>query len=491
VSTGQGCRDPLCQNSWMRILLSAFLVLVAVACGGGQPEAGMTIAEHAALLRASWVQGRDEVGHRLHRLRNVQAILDLGGALQPDRKQMTMLYLAAGDHVAPLGLCENLSEGVPCRLIMTEVDAGVQEGIAEALEDLESAGCIWALTSGPKIEGPNGTRMWTGKLGPRSFSVELRVTDPDRATPLVTPEMIEGVDLVISHDWSGEPLGNLQVIWWYLQAARENPQAPPPLMIEDLRKHPYETDVGPFVPVATTEAPYGHRASDAGPGRHGRVELGTQIFGGAVLLTFDDPWWRLLSDQQLESVFDFLLLNQFDIDRQNVLEGGADPLLAPMLLDWWTGYGARGVNGEAITPGRGGTRERMIEAAIVARECAGSKITEIFTNRLELYHSLLALRAQGVDTLDLMPSARYQRRPAPGGFPSMEMERLFRQALRRIGMMRSERRVFGEEAVVLLAGFPQNFVSEPSEGGDMDLLRRRYRQCARKVHGRIGINAAD
>jgi hypothetical protein len=381
---------------------------------------------------------------------------------------MTMLYLASGAHLAPLGLCENLPEGVPCRLIMTEIDAGVQGGIAEALEDLESAGCIGGLTSGPEIEGSLGTRQWTGKLGQRPFSIELRISDPERGAALVTADMLEGIDVVISHDWSGEPLGNLQVIWSYLQAARENPQAPPPLMIEDLRKHPYETDVGVFLPAATTDAPYGHRASDAGPGRHGRVELGTPIFDGAVLLTFVDPWWRALSDQQLESVFDFLLLNQFDIDRQNVLEGGADPLLAPMLLDWWTGYGARGVNGEAITPGQGGTRERMIEAAIAAQNAAGLAVAGIFAARIELYGNLMALRAQGVDTLDLMPSARYTRRPAPNNFPTPEMERLYRQALRRVGLMRAEREGFAEEAKRLLNILPNGSALEAT---NVDELR--------------------
>jgi hypothetical protein len=410
-------------------------------------------------------------------------MLDLGRVLQPEGKQMTMLYLAAGDHVAPLGLCENLPEDVSCRLIMTEIDAGVQGGIAEALGDLESAGCIWALKSGPEIDGAQGTRTWTGKLGLRQFSIELRISDPERGAPLVTSEMLEGIDLVISHDWSGEPLGNLQVIWWYLQAARVNPGIPPPLMIEDLRKHPYETDVGPFLPAAATDAPFGHRASDAGPGRHGRVELGTPIFGGAALLTFDDPWWRALSDQQLESVFDFLLLNQFDIDRQNVLEAGSDPLLAPFLLDWWTGYGARGIRGEAITLGQGGMRERMIEAAIAAQNAAGPEVAEVFAARIELYGNLLALRAQGIDTLDLMPSARFKRRPAPNDFPTPEMERLYRQALRRVGMMRAEREDFSKEAGELLVGFPLDLAPGLLERADPDLLRRRYRQCVLRVQG--------
>ncbi len=383
----------------------------------------------------------------------------------------TILYLASGDHLAPLGLCELLPEGAPCRLIMTEIDAGVQEGIDVALADLEGAGVCDGVLSDTGIEGRSGRRIWRGTMGSRPFSVELRVSDPNVGAPLVIGEMVAEVDLVISHDWSGEPLGNFQVIFRFLEATRQNPGVATPLMIEDLGAHPYEIDLGPFVPAATSEATFGHRDSDAGPGRHGQVELGTPIFGGAVMLTFGDPWWRVLSDQQLESVFDFLLLNQFESDRQNVLEGGSDPLLAPMLLDWWTGYGARGIRGDAITLGPGGTRERMIEAAIATRSGAGPTVAAIFGARLDLYRDLLALRARGHDTLDLMPSARYTRRPAPNDFPTPDMERLYRQALRQVGLMRTEREDFAAEAAELLKILPSR---SPERGGDETTLRRDY-----------------
>ncbi len=453
----------------MRMLSVFFLVLTAMACGGSYEfEVGPTVADHAAALRAAWAEGQVDVGTELHRLRNLEAMIELVEALQPDQRPRTILYLASGDHLAPLGLCELLTEDLPCRLIMTEIDVDVQEGIAEVLSDLQLAGCISGLTGGPAIKGRSGTRGWAGKLGSRPFFVELRVSDPDQMAPLVTPEMLDEADLVISHDWSGEPLGNLQVVHGYLQAARKNAALPPPLMIEDLQAHPYETDIGAFSPAAASAGNYGHRASDAGPGRHGRVELGTPIFGGAVLLGFADAWWRELSDEQLAGVFDFLLLNQFDIDRQNVLEGGSDPLLAPALLDWWTGYGARGIDGEAITPGPGGTRERMIEAAMAAQEVAGTQVAEVFARRLELYGTLLALRARGIDTLDLMPSARLQRRPEVGAFPSEEMERLYRQALRRVGVMRAEREGFAEEAKRLLTILPNGSALEAT---DVDELR--------------------
>ncbi len=466
---GSAWPSHLCQNAQMRMFSVLFLVVTAVACGGLEEAAVTpTVADHAAALRAKWSQGQVEVGPELHRLRNLEAMLELVEALPPDQRPQTILYLASGDHLAPLGLCDLLPDGVPCRLVMTEVDGGVQEGIADALTELQSAGCLKAFESGPEIAGRAGTRRWTGKLGSRPFSIELRISDPELAAPLMMPEILEEADLVISHDWSGEPLGNLQVIDEFLQAARKNSALPPPLMIEDLQAHPYETDLRPFSPIAVSAENYGHRASDAGPGRHGRVELGTPIFGGAVLLSFADAWWRELSVEQLSSVFDFLLLNQFDIDRQNVLEGGSDPLLAPALLDWWTGYGARGIDGKAITPGPGGTRQRMIEAAIAARDAAGPEVSEVFARRLGLYRELLALRAQGIDTLDLMPAARYQRRPSPGHFPSDEMEQLFRQALRRIGVMRAEREAFAEEAKTLLNILPNGSVPDAT---DVDELR--------------------
>ena len=459
----------------MRLSALGFIGALIIGCGGTPTgSANVSIAEHVASLSAAWSEGRTEVGPVLHRLRNAEAMTELVGSLPPSERPETILYLASGAHLAPLVVCEALPGGRPCRLIMTEIDAGVQNGIEAGLEELQNAGCLRGLKSGPAIEGSSGRRMWSADLvGGRPVTVELRVFDPRDDAPLVTAALADEADLVISHDWTGDPLGNLQVIRWFLGAARERAGSPPLLMIEDLRRHPYPVDLDVFSPVASTTKPYGHRESDAGPGRHGRVELGTPIFGGGVLLAFSDPWWRKLSTDQLEGSFDFLLLNEFDIDRQNVLEGGEDPLLAPMLLDWWTGFGARDIDGSRIVPGAdGGTRKRAITAAIAARDVASPGIARIFSDRLRLYGVLLALRAQGVDTLDLMPAARFRRRPKPGAFPSEAMERLYRQALRHIDRMQAEREAFRPVAGELLEVIPER---DRPAAADPNDLRRMYR----------------
>ncbi|RLE22534.1 MAG: hypothetical protein DRJ65_13665, partial [Acidobacteria bacterium] len=257
---GSAWPSHLCQNAQMRILSVFFLVLMVMACGGIEENAvAPTVAVHAATLRAAWAEGRVEVGPELHRLRNIEAMIEVVEALPQLERPRTILYLASGDHLAPLGLCDLLPTGVPCRLIMTEIDAGVQPGIDSGLNDLDSAGVCDALVSDAMIEGRVGTRIWRGTMGSRSFSVELRVSDPELNAPLVTAQMLAEVDLVISHDWSGEPLGNLQVVHWVLQANRQNPGVATPLMIEDLGRHPYETDLMPFAPGSRSTRAYGHR----------------------------------------------------------------------------------------------------------------------------------------------------------------------------------------------------------------------------------------
>jgi len=371
-------------------------------------------------------------------MRDAEAMKELVSGMIPERRPARITYVASGSHLAPLILCDQLPAAQACEIVMTEIDANVQQGISEELATLEEAGCIRVKDPGSKIVSLPGERVWQLDLDGRNVVLKLRLTDPSDAAGLFSPQLLRGRDLLISHDWAGDPLGNLQVIREYLAAARALDTDPPLLMIADLQAHPYPVDLEFFGVVARSGFPYGHRDSDGGVGRHGRIELGTPVFGGAVLLDFKPPWWREMNDEELDAFFNFLLFNQFDLDRRNVITGGADPMLAPGLLDWYTGFGARDIRGRFLRPD-GAYAVRMLEAAAHAGTAMDEELRERLGCRIELFRTLMALRAAGVDTLDLMPAARFERRPVPGDFPDGRMESLYHEALRKAGTFRNER----------------------------------------------------
>ncbi len=450
--------------------------LPAVAAGVDDPVSAVVPALEAA--------GAKVPSRLRHQLRNHRAVAELVAALPEDRRPADILYLASGSHLGALAACSGLPAGIPCRLVFTEVDAAVQQDLAAGFAALAAAGAVSDVESGRPLGEAGGRRRWRFALDGRPVSLTLDVVPPGDDPPLVRPELLRDADLVISHDWSGDPIGNLEVIRELLAAAdAAGLEGPPLLMIEDLEAHPYPVDLTLLGPLARTSAPYGHRGSDAGLGRHGEVELGTPLFGGGVVLGFGDGWWRNVGDRQRAAVLDLLLLSEFDDRRRNVLEGGSEPLLAPALLDWWTGYGER-------TLGGGGLRRAPIprlaavDGALAVLPRLGDDLRWRLACRLRLYRCLLEARAAGFEIEQLMPAASLDRRLAPDQFPSDEMRRLYREALRHIGRMREERRAVAEatapvlerlrseEVVRATASCPCGLPSEP----DPDAWAAAYRE---------------
>lgn len=429
----------------MFLILCLFLM---IGCKADQPR--QSLKNYLRDLKSRLQQSPEsaELRSTLQRLRNAEAMSALVERLSPAERPSRITYIASGDHLAPLILCEALPEGKDCEILMTEIDAGVQEGISAGLEDLEREGCIAGLERVQEISGSFGEADWAFRLAAHRIRLRLLVADPSRHSGLIRPDLLEGRDLVISHDWAGDPLGNLQVIRQFLERARKIAGPPPMLMIENLEAHPYPVDLEFFGPRARSDLPYGHRDADEGAGRHGRIELGQPVFGGGILLGFDDPWWKNISDSDLDLFFDFLLFNEFDFGRQNVISGGPKPVVAPLILDWWTAFGSRDIRGARIED-RGGMRKRMLN---VLPEIAGlmpEKLRQRLACRAALYLSLLELESAGVETLKMMPSAGLEKLSGP--FPDGGMQRLYRQSLRRIGEFRQSRQTINREAGLLLA----------------------------------------
>ncbi len=454
-----------------------------IDAGGRQQVAGSVLLARVRSLETRLAGGADateaaRVNAELHQLRNADAMLEMVTALPPAERPASILYLAAGSHLAPLDLCEALPAGAPCTLRLTEINPAVQGPIQGLLETLRLAGTISDLVPGDTITGPAGERRWRFGLAGHPVTLELVVRTAGEGgapPPLVLAADLDQARLVVSHDLTGDPLGNLRVIQQYMLAAREADLfPPPPLMMEDLERHPYPVDLSLFVPRARSALPYGHRTSDAGVGRHGGVELGPPLFAGGVLLTFSDPWWREVEPATLAGVLDFLLLNESDTRRQNVLEGGAEPLLAPALLDWWTGFGYRTI-AEQDLRGDPAARQRMLAAVQAVLPRLSRELGQRLACRVRLYRSLLELEAAGGDLRPLLPSARPHREPQPGGFPSPQMEELYRAAEARGELYRHDEeqgRLQARELLVSLAspGW-QNLLAScpvelPSAGGD-------------------------
>ncbi len=336
-------------TTWLALML---VLLLPAACTGdpakrpASKEASVSLTALVARLEQAVATDSAAAESRrlLHQLRNGPAMAELVASLPAQDRPQRLLYLAAGSHLAPLVVCEALPGDAACSLRYTEIDASVQERIERGLQALHLEGCLSAPSSTAAFTSADGERTWHFELAGHAVDLTLLVTVPGAGSSLLSPDDLVWPQLVISHDWSGDPIENLRVIRAYLLAARaERPATLPLLMIEDLERHPYPIDLTLFMPLARTALPYGHRASSAGIARHGGEELGVGLFGGGVLLGFGHTWWLQGEQASLDGVLDLLLLNRFDSKRQNVLEGGDDPLLAPALLDWWTAFGDRSV----------------------------------------------------------------------------------------------------------------------------------------------------
>jgi hypothetical protein len=371
-----------------------------------------------------------------HRTRNARAMVDAVAALPAEDRPSRILYLASGAHLAPLALCGFAPEGQPCQLVFTEVDADVGTDIHDALVVAARAGRIADLESVPDGEDAPPT-SWTFTAADRSIGLELRVRP--EADNLIIAEDLRDADLVINHDWSGEPLGNLRVIDEFLEAVHAaGLDTPPMLMIEDLEAHPFPIDLAILTPVARSRGLYGHRTGDGGVGMHATVELGPSLFGGAVILDFGDPWWRGLESDQRRAVLDLLSLSGFDDRRRNVLEGGPTPMVPPLVLDWWTGFGERTLSTDEVNASPG-TRRRAISTAAALRSDSAPGRTAHLNRLLATYRALLMALAVGADADELWPDHAGFRTLDPSAFPTDAMRQAQREALRHIREFRPTR----------------------------------------------------
>ena len=481
----------------MRILprLAAALLVIAGSLpsdadgrsGQGSGDgSGVIRSYHDSLaLRLAASPGDADAQRQWSTFRHVEAMVDLVAQLPSDRRPRSLLYLAGGSHLAPLALCELLPAGEPCVLVSTDVDPAVATRIGRGLAELAGADRIADLEA--------GSSHWRFRLAGHPVELKLQPV-PAGSVPDVDPAWLEHADLVITHDWSGDPLECLRVVYRVLVAARSaEPEHTPMLMLEDLERHPYPIDLGLLSPLARTTAPYGHRGSLPGQAGHGATEVGAPQFGGAVLLGLSDPWWRKVSPTTLRAVFDLLLFNEFGDQRRNVLEGGDDPLLAPAPLDWWTGFGVRTVAGEDLASLDDGL-------AAIARAAAGAAPAmepadrQRLACRLQLLRTLAHALAAGADVEQLMPAGGLSRRPVPGRFPNPEMEAAHRDSLRHAGDYRADMEARVPQAARLAAALDgpelRDTLAEcPSEGpnpGDVAAAgwAAAYRQLAASLHAR-------
>ncbi len=332
---------------------------------------------------------------------------ELACRLPARRRPSSILYVASGIHLAPLVLCEALPAGTPCRLDLTETDPSAAGPIGDLLADLQGTGVVKDLVA-------VGRQEWRFVLSghPVRLRFELAGDEGGRDPPLITPGILADHDLVVSHDWAGDPVGNLRVILWHLRAARHlTSQLAPMLMIEDLEAHPFPVDLQIFGVLARTSRPYGHRVAGGTVGRHGAIEAGTPLFGGAVVLGFDDEWWRKVPEDDLGSVLDLLIFSRFGWFRRNVLVPGNPPLAAPEALDWWSGYGARTVEGE-LEPLSAQLVERMVEAAVRAGGKMSPPTREALCREVRALSTTLERMARGARP-SMVPLGRVEPRQLP------------------------------------------------------------------------------
>ena len=419
------------------------------------------LAELHDLFREELESGQDlsarpSVQALVHSTRNAPAFRNLAESIPPERQPERVLYLASGSHIAPLAVCEALPPEQPCRLTLTEIDASVQCDLESFFHEARRRGYLRSIDDSGRLEDGTGVRTWRFRVGSRPVTVDLHLrgeSGESGPSPLVPHELLRDTDLVISHDWSGDPFGNLDVILRLLEGSRAaDLDRPPLLMIEDLEKHTFPVDLGFFSILARTDETYGHRGSNSGIGRHGPVELGPPIFGGGVVLGFDEPWLRWTDDTTLRSFGDFLLLNRYDGGRRNVLEREPDTVLVPELLDWWSGFGTRSLTGGDFSRNPE-LRRRAVEAALHIADKLDEPLATRLACRLELYRTVLGMRARGTGSRVNHPTQHNVRLLKVDEFPLPAMQDLYREALRHTGQHRAQRDADQALALELLGLF--------------------------------------
>jgi hypothetical protein len=417
-----------------------------------------------------------------HRWRNAPAMVAAVKALPEHARPSRFLYLASGAHLAPLALCELIPDDRPCELVFTEVDPEVGRRIHVALTAAAQAGRLTELVS-PAAPVDPPSRSWGFSADGRVVRLELRVRP--EADSLVAADDLRDTDLVINHDWSGDPLGNLRVIDEFLYAVHSaGLETPPMLMIEDLEAHPFPVPLGLFSPVTRGNGDYGHRTSDEGVGLHGTVELGPALFGGAVILDFSDAWWRNLDTDRRRAVLDLLLLAGCDDRRRNVLEGGSVAMVPPLVLDWWTGFGERTVSTDELNASPE-PRLRAITAAAALRSDSTPERNAHLNRALSTYRALLEALAAGAHTDSLWPYHADFRTLEPSAFPTDAMRQAHREALRHIREFRPAR----EHSLQVAA--PPSRRCRCSTRRSRTLARNRQRtRPTRKPRGRITTGAS-
>ena len=370
----------------------------------------------------------------LNQMRNHEAMADLVARIAWDKRPTAILYAASGAHMAPL----DIAAWYPCsskyQFVYTDVNHGVQADIQGFLDLLKESKSIKSLEGGLPITGDSGETTWNFKMGEDPASLKLIVSKDGfskRGNRLFPADALKGIEMVINHDWSGDQQENLKLIYDFLVTVKDgNVQKIPFFAIENLEAHPYPVDLTFFEKIADTVKPYGQREPIPVPeGIKEKLELGTPLYGGGAVLSFGTPWWRKLDAGTLKGFCDFLLFCEFDNERLNVLSGGENPLIAPPILDWATGFGFRDVLGQDVRLDRG-TKAKMLQAAATVYDLLPEVPKRRLSLRMLQYRCLLEIQGAGGDVSPLMPSARFQRRAGSekDPFQNREMEEKYRDA---------------------------------------------------------------
>jgi hypothetical protein len=385
--------------------------------------AGAAPQHHSPLLAAA---GRTTDAARRRQLRHLAAVRELIAALHPAERPRRILYLGSGSHLAPLAACELLPLGASCELTLRERDPGVAAPLIALLQGLADDGTISRLATMTDAGG----QRWSFALDGVAVHLRLDVdptTAPGEIGTLLRAGDLRTYELVVVHDWSGDPFENLRLLHQVLDlAAAEEAAAPLPLvMVEDLRRHSYGVDIAFFGVRAATALPYGHReTTPAGP------EEGPPSFGGAVVLDLAPSWWRAANARQRSDLLDLLLVSQHDLRRRNVLAAGEPPRVAPVVLDWWSGFSSRSVR-DADLRNEPDWRQRLLAST--------SRLTPLLTTQLAV--RLACHHAAWAAALELL--ARGDELPDDGTVvdeasrPRWEAD--YRQALHAAPALRAER----------------------------------------------------
>lgn len=314
-----------------------------------------------------------------HNIRHYKAFKEILHNFNYSKEKITVLYPASGAHIAPFEIFHN-GNFKEVNFIFTEIDVKVIPKLEILLQEMQKEGSYKNLSSKifplenlkyykipppTVISSQDIIKNWvektineTGEAPPLkvifSFEYKKSIVNlhlifkgnviENGITDYYRPEDFEKADLLISHDLSFDPRENLALLKTFIDSACILNKNKIFVLIEDLENYPQPLDLSLFNIVKRTNKPYGHSSYFKLPdGNILETEGDFSLYEGAVLLEPNLELFCKLNNYERNTIFNLILFKDYAFYRKNydLIDGKKIP--APILLDYYIGFGYKDI----------------------------------------------------------------------------------------------------------------------------------------------------